>query len=90
MELAPGPDSLKGVGKVLGFKIGYDEWVSGGWELDNRKDERSQHSTQLKLFDWKIPIVSLVDDGNNATLNENKNGKRRVLHNDIIAEIETK
>ena len=24
------PDSLKGVGTVLGFKIGYDEWVSGG------------------------------------------------------------
>ena len=30
------PDSLKGVTTVLGFKIGYDEWVSGGrlggWE----------------------------------------------------------
>ena len=24
------PDSLKGVGTVLAFKIGYDEWVSGG------------------------------------------------------------
>ena len=24
------PDSLKGVGMVLGFKLGYDEWVSGG------------------------------------------------------------
>ena len=23
-------DSLKGVGTVLGFKIGYDEWVSAG------------------------------------------------------------
>ena len=24
------PDSLKGVGTLLGFKIGYNEWVSGG------------------------------------------------------------
>ena len=24
------PDSMKGVGTVLGFKIGYDKWVSGG------------------------------------------------------------
>ena len=24
------PDSVKGVRTVLGFKIGYDEWVSGG------------------------------------------------------------
>jgi hypothetical protein len=24
------PDRLKWVGTVLGFKIGYDEWVSGG------------------------------------------------------------
>ena len=24
------PDSLRGVGTVLGFKIGYDEWVSRG------------------------------------------------------------
>ena len=24
------PDSLKGVGTTLAFKIGYDEWVSGG------------------------------------------------------------
>ena len=24
------PDSLKGVKTVLGFKIGYDEWVRGG------------------------------------------------------------
>ena len=24
------PDSLKGVWTVLAFKIGYDEWVSGG------------------------------------------------------------
>ena len=25
------PDSLKGVGTVLGFKIGYAEWVGWGW-----------------------------------------------------------
>ena len=24
------PDSLKGVETVLGFKMGYDEWVGGG------------------------------------------------------------
>ena len=24
------PDTLKGVGTVLGFKVGYDEWMSGG------------------------------------------------------------
>ena len=24
------PDSLRGLGTVLGFKIGYDEWVSRG------------------------------------------------------------
>ena len=30
LELSPKQPSLKGVGTVLGFKIGYDEWVSAG------------------------------------------------------------
>ena len=43
------PNSLKGVGTVLGFKIGYDEWVSavrGGWEPDDWDDDRDLYSTQ--------------------------------------------
>jgi hypothetical protein len=39
----------------------------GGWELEDREEDRSQHSTQL-YCDLKIPIMSLHDDGNNPTL----------------------
>jgi hypothetical protein len=38
------PESLKGVGVVMAMMSGSAE---GGWELNDRED-RSQHSTQLK------------------------------------------
>ena len=43
----------------------------GGWELDDREEDRSQHSTQ-PYCNLKIPIMSLCDDGNNPTLNDIK------------------